>query len=56
VDDVRETVAHDAADRANHFTIAQKDDMALELFLAWLNPMSFKMAEDARQRSRVDEP
>lgn len=31
----------------NHFTIAPKDDMTLELFLIWLNQLSLKMTEDA---------
>ena len=34
-------------DRANHFTIAPKDDMPLDLFQVWLNTLGNHMAEDA---------
>lgn len=34
-------------DRANHHTIAPKDDMTLELFLVWLNALGSTMTEDA---------
>jgi hypothetical protein len=36
----------DWTDRANHFTIAPKDDMPLPLFQVWLNTLSRYMAED----------
>lgn len=34
-------------DRANHYTIAPKDDMTLELFLVWLKALSDKMTKDS---------
>jgi hypothetical protein len=37
----------DYKDRANHFTIAPKDDMPLGLFLVWLNALSAQMSLDA---------
>jgi len=36
----------DFKDRPNHYTIAPKDDMPLELFLVWLNSLGSKMLED----------
>lgn len=33
----------DRTDRANHFTIAPKDDMPLELFHVWLNALASRL-------------
>ena len=42
-------VTQDSAfkDKANHYTIAPKDDMTLELFLVWLKALSDKMTKDS---------
>ncbi len=34
-------------DRPNHYTIAPKDDMPLELFLVWLNALNQHLKEEA---------
>lgn len=34
-------------DRPNHFTVAPKDDMPLDLFQVWLNTLGNAMTEDA---------
>ena len=48
--DIPEAIAitqdSDFTDRPNHFTVAPKDDMPLELFLVWLNALGNQMAED----------
>jgi hypothetical protein len=36
----------DFSDRANHFTIAPKDDMPLELFQVWLNDLGKHMQDE----------
>jgi len=36
----------DFTDRANHFTIAPKDDMPLDLFQVWLNDLGQHMQSD----------
>jgi hypothetical protein len=36
----------DFTDRANHFTVAPKDDMPLELFQVWLNQLAAQMKDD----------
>ena len=41
------TQESDFKDRANHFTVAPKDDMPLELFQVWLNTLGSYMAEDS---------
>jgi hypothetical protein len=42
-------VTQDSAlkDKANHYTIAPKDDMTLELFLVWLSALSDKMTKES---------
>ena len=36
----------DFPNRANHFTVAPKDDMTLELFRVWLNSLSASMTKE----------
>jgi hypothetical protein len=37
----------DYADRPNHFTVAPKDDMPLELFQVWLDALNKHLSKDA---------
>ena len=37
----------DYADRPNHFTVAPKDDMPLELFQVWLDALNKHLTKDA---------